>query len=443
MRSPLLTMAIPFLRPAVALLCGSLSWLLPRPAGAQPAIELAPEHQASALQKPLVGLGAGTVLSDEIVWGIVEQRFRSAAASMSHTSVGGYGDIHLEGTRIGGGSRDFRVDVDRMVIFIAHTFTDTIRVYTEFEWEHAKACAGCKGEASVEQAYAEWKILGDLLGLRAGLLLVPMGITNEWHEPPVFNGVNRPDVETEVIPTTWREIGLGVFGRPAPWLRYQLYAMTALDPQNLGASGLHEAQQEASLASANAWSAAVRVEVEPLLGAVVGASGYGSDAGPNAKLYPAPHARAGVSVPIFGWDVDARFRRSGLECKLLYTEWYLPGAGALMSSVDAKGHPYFPDRSEPVPTKMRGGYAEVGYDVLHPFGLSHQLVPFARGEFYDTQAAVPAGFIRDRRRDARVLTAGLSYRPIQQLVFKTDVQLRDFKAGPAQSQLDFGLGFMY
>ena len=435
-------------RTSVPLLCAFLAWFAPGAARAQvapqgPAIELAPEHQAPLPRKPLVGLGAGTAPQSEIVWGLVEQRFRSAAASVSHTSVGGYGDIQLEGTRIGKGSRDFQVDVNRMVIFVAHSFTDAIRIYTEFEWEHAKACADCKGEASVEQAYAEWKVLGDALGLRAGLILLPVGITNEWHEPPVFNGVNRPDVETVVIPTTWREIGLGVFGRPASWLRYQLYAMTALDPRALGPSGLHDGQQEGSLAGANAWSGVGRLEAEPVLGGVVGASGYVSNAGPNAKLYPALHAREGVAVPIFGWDVDARFRRGGVEAKLLYTEWYLPDAGALMSSVDAMGHPYFADKSRPVPTRMRGAYVEAGYDVLHPLGLSHQLVPFARIEAYDTQLAVPAGTRADASRNVRALTVGLSYRPIQQIVFKTDFQRREHKAGPAQDQLNFGLGFMY
>jgi hypothetical protein len=427
----------------VSFFCAALALLAPTAARAQPVIELAPEHQAAPPPRPLVGLGAGTAPSNEIVWGLVEQRFRSAAASVSHTSVGGYGDIQLEGTKVGGGGRDFQVDINRMVIFIAHTFTDTIRIYTEFEWEHAKACSDCKGEASVEQAYVEWKVLGDLAGLRAGLMLVPMGITNEWHEPPVFNGVNRPDVETVVIPTTWREIGVGLFGRPTPWMRYQLYAMTALDPKSLSASGLHDAQEEGSLAGANAWSGAARVEVEPILGAVLGASAYGSDAGPNAKLYPSTHARAGVSVPIFGWDLDARFRRSGLEAKLLYTEWYLPGAGALMRSVDDKGHANFADKSRPVPTRMRGAYVEAGYDVLHPFGLSHQLVPFARVEAYDTQVAVPTGTTPDRTQDVRALTVGLSYRPIQQVVLKTDFQYRAYQSGPSQNQINVGVGFMY
>jgi hypothetical protein len=410
---------------------------------AQPVVELAPEHQAPPPPpRPLVGLGAGTAPDNEVVWGLVEQRFRSAAASVTHTSVGGYGDIQLEGASTGG-ARTWTVDLDRVVIFVAHTFTDTIRIYTEFEWEHAKGCSDCKGEASVEQAYVEWKVLDDYLGLRGGLILLPVGIINEWHEPPVFNGVNRPDVETSVIPTTWREVGVGVFGHPLPWLRYQAYAMTALAPLSIGEGGLAGGQQEGSIAAANAWSGVARVEAEPVLGAVVGVSGYGSDAGPNAKFYDARHKQVGLSVPIFGWDVDARIRRHGLEAKLLYTEWYLPNAGGLQASLDEHGDKNFPDPTKPVPTKMRGGYVELGYDVLHPFHLSHQLVPFVRPELYETQAAVPAGTRADGSQNVREVTAGLSYRPIQQVVFKSDFQFRRPDTGPNENQINFGIGFMY
>ena len=47
--------------------------------------------------------------------------------------------------------------------------------------------------------------------------------------------------------------------------------------------------------------------------------------------------------------MDARFRRAGLECKLLYTEWVLPNAGELMKSLDEEGALHFPDATTPVP----------------------------------------------------------------------------------------------
>ena len=409
-----------------------------------PVIDLAPEHKQPPKKQSTIGLGAGTAPDTELVRGLTEQRFRSASESAIHTSVGGYGEIHVRGTTSGrDGEREWTGDVARMVLFVAHPFNDRIRAYLELEIEHAVACSTCRGGVELEQAYVDWKLFRDKLGLRAGLVLVPMGIINQWHEPPVFHGVVRPHVETAVIPSTWREIGAGFFGEPIEGLRYELYAMTGLAPLGLGAGGLAGARQGGSFAAAKAWAVTGRVEYEPILGFVVGASGYATDAGKNAKFYLRDHSRVDLSVPVFGWSADARFRRAGLEWKLLYAEWHLPQAEALMHTFDAEGHALFPNAIAPVPTRIRGAYVEGAYNVFHPFGLSHQLLPFARIEFYDTQSAVPEGFSPNPTFSIREYTFGASYRPIQQLVFKGDYQLRNRKLGKDETQINLGVGFMY
>lgn len=414
------------------------------PPGGGPAIELAPEHREPPKTERTVSLGAGTAPDHELVRGLTEQRFRSAAESLSHTSVGGYGEIHVSGLTSGReGETQWTSDVARLVLFVAHSFNDRIRVYTELEIEHALACATCSGAVELEQAYVDWKVLGDKVGLRAGLVLLPMGIINQWHEPPIFHGVKRPKVETAVIPSTWREIGMGFFGEPIEGLRYELYAMTGLNPLGLSAGGLAGARQGGAFSSANAWAVTGRVEYEPLLGVVVGASGYASDAGNNGEFYLRDHGRVDLTFPVFGWTADARFRRAGLEWKILYAEWHLPESEALMHTFDASGYPLFPDASRPVPTRIRGAYVEGAYDVLHLFGLSHQLLPFARIEFYDTQSAVPKGYAENPTFSVREYTFGASYRPIPELVFKGDYQLRNRKLGKDEIQVNLGVGFMY
>jgi hypothetical protein len=102
------------------------------------------------------------------------------------------------------------------------------------------------GEVSLEQAYLDYR-LGDRLTLRTGLVLVPVGIINETHEPPTFNGVDRPGFDNDVIPTTWREIGLGAVG-PVPGgggggggLAYRVYLVNGLLAQGFSAGeGLRE-----------------------------------------------------------------------------------------------------------------------------------------------------------------------------------------------------------
>jgi hypothetical protein len=409
----------------------------PPPAGKGPVVELAPEDQAPpAKAPPLVSLGTGRTVDRDLARSLAEPRFQSAAESLAHTAIGGYGEISVSGVTSAGNSREWTADARRLVLFVAHSFTPAIRVYTELELEHAK-------EAEIEQAYLDWKVVGDYLGLRAGLLLVPMGITNEVHEPPAFNGVARPSVETVVIPTTWREVGAGFFGRPVEPLRYQLYAVAGLDPLGFSAGGFATASGAGVIGKAKAWAAAGRLEWEPLLGVIVAASGYASDAGQNGDFHHKNKAVEDLVLPVVGLSIDARVRRAGIEAKVLYTEWRFPNTGALMHAYDAYGNLIVADPKSPVPSALRGMYAELGYDVFARTRVSHQLVPFVRVEAYDTQAAVPQGFRPNLSYDVREVTVGASYRPIREVVVKADYQLRHHETGAQDTLIDVGVGFMY
>ena len=119
------------------------------------------------------------------------------------------------------------------MLFFGHNFSDRLRFYSEFEVEHAVSSAGDRGEAEVEQAYLDG-LLGRRLSLRGGLIIMPVGIINVYHEPPTFNGVDRPAVDTYVIPTTWREPGVGDLRRDCrDGLRYQLYVDERLQRERL------------------------------------------------------------------------------------------------------------------------------------------------------------------------------------------------------------------
>ncbi|MFT3766060.1 MAG: hypothetical protein QM820_11170 [Minicystis sp.] len=409
------------------------------PASTGPTIILAPEDADPSQQQqqlPAVALGQGKVTDPDLLRGLRDRRFRTAEESRGRTSIGGYGELQVVGLQSGKDApHQWTADVRRLVIFVAHSFTDTIRAYTELEVEHAR-------QAEIEQAIVEWSFAGRYAGLRAGLLLLPVGMINEVHEPPIFNGVVRPRVETVVIPSTWRELGVGFFGNPTEQLRYQVYAVTGLDPLLIDGSGFASARGNGMAAKAKAWAAVARVEYEPVIGLVFGASGYASDMGKNGNFYLRDRSSVNVSAPLLGYSIDARFRRAGLEWKALFTEWHLPEAGALMHTFNDSGKPIY-DAAKPAPTRIRGAYVEAGYDVLHPFGLSHQVVPFARIEYYNTQSAVPDGYKANPVYSIREYTFGASYKPIREVVFKADYQIRNRQAGPDETQANFGVGFMY
>jgi hypothetical protein len=276
-------------------------------------------------------------------------------------------------------------------------------------------------------------------------VIVPMGIINQWHEPPIFHGVDRPSTDQTIIPTTWRELGVGITGQLAELYRYELYLTTTLDPTALGPDGIIAARTLGSLAPAEAFAVTGRFEVEPLLGVIAGASFFASDTGGNADFFHADGHPWDLSVPVLGYALDARARRFGFEARALWAQFFLPNSDALLRAARANGSLWFPNADEtgPVPTRTEGGYVELAYDVLDRLETSHQLLAFVRLETYDTQAGVPDGYEPNPLFDVDELTTGLTYRPLLQLAFKADLQLRDRRYGLDELQLNAGFGYMF
>jgi hypothetical protein len=134
----------------------------------------------------------------------------SARPQNSPTTLGGHGELHYNEPD---GSRKGRLDFHRFVLSVEHEFNEKFSFEAEVELEHTLVEAGNPdgGTLALEEAYIEYRIT-PVMGIKAGVLLVPVGIINLDNEPTMFHGVERPNVDRVIIPTTWRESGIGVFG---------------------------------------------------------------------------------------------------------------------------------------------------------------------------------------------------------------------------------------
>lgn len=385
-----------------------------------PAEEAKPAPESSA---PSNDTNAGT--------GVDSGRAMKESRFQASTPIGGYGEIHLNvNNPQGPAPADASVDIHRLILFVAHNFSDAIRFYSEIEIEHALvAPGGAPGEVAIEQAYIEWDLLEKIVQLRAGMVLVPMGITNQWHEPPIFNGVERPRLDSIIIPSTWREAGLGVVGEPIEGLRYEAYLLSGLNPEGFsGANGIRGGRQDVAKAITNGPAFAARVEYEPMLGMVFGASGYVGFAGANTDITTEAVNVAGVSA-------DGRLRLKGFEARAVVAYFGIGGTDALrLQGID-------------VGSDLFGLNLEVGYNVFQLLNTDHALVPFARLEWLDTtMGEQDPAFDRPAEID---LVLGLGYRPIPQLVFKTDVVLQRFAELtpgmpiPGTTSWNLGVGWMF
>src|SRR5262245_54269590 len=138
-----------------------------------------------------------------------------------------------------------RLDFHRFVLIVTHSFSDRIRFVSELELEHALV-EGLEeaGELELEQAYLDF-LLSRRFNVRAGMLLMPIGIINERHEPPTYYGVERPFVDTFIIPTTWFEVGAGVHGEFGRGWRYRVYVTSPLDARKFNADeGIRNGRQK-------------------------------------------------------------------------------------------------------------------------------------------------------------------------------------------------------
>ena len=186
------------------------------------------------------------------------------------TSIGGYGELHYEG-----GSRD-QLDFHRFVLFIGHEFTSRIRFFSEIELEHAWSGEGRPGEVELEQAYVQID-LSDQHRLNAGIMLIPSGFLNEIHEPPTFFGVERNPVETNIIPTTWWEGGIGLSGNfGASGIAYNLMYTSGLRTPLTGANAflLRSGRQKTGNAIAKAGAVTGELTYTGIAGLELAASGH-------------------------------------------------------------------------------------------------------------------------------------------------------------------------
>ena len=173
---------------------------------------------------------------------------RSSGLANGGTNVVGYGEVAYSKFRQSGNAT---ADLQRFVFGFNHRFDERLTLHSEIEIEHAVVSSADNGEAAIEQAWLNYKV-SDAANVKGGLFLIPLGILNETHEPPTYYGVMRNQVETRIIPTTWRELGAGVHGVVGEGLSYDVGITTNFDSGKLDerTTGIRSAHQEGQEANA-------------------------------------------------------------------------------------------------------------------------------------------------------------------------------------------------
>jgi len=364
----------------------------------------------------------------------------TAKPATSATTIGGYGEIAYNGY-VHNASRN-QADLKRFVLFFGHRFNDKLSFNSEVEWEHAVTSATDKGESEIEQAYLNYAFTPKL-NVKAGLFLMPFGFINRNHEPPVFYGVERNEVERRIIPSTWREGGVSIWGTTTFGLSYDVGVATGFNVAKLddASAPLLATHQELQFAHAANLSVYGSLEYRGVPGLLIGGAVFSGGATHNNSDF-----RADATLPDFSgiksrvtlWDVHAGWQVKGFDFKALYTHGSISQAGALDTVLTAYNTANGTTRPL-IPGAFEGWYAQGAYTF--DLGGTVTLSPFARYETYNTQSQLPFGLIADPANRDRVLTAGFSFKPLSDVVVKADYQ--SYLVNTANSRFNLGLGYMF
>ncbi len=327
------------------------------------------------------------------------------------THIGGYGEMHLNNLKGGGGAADKEeIDFHRFVLFVNHDFSDRLRLYTELELEHSLAGEGKPGEVELEQAFIEYD-LNERHRARAGLFLIPVGLLNETHEPDTFYGVERNNVEKNIIPTTWWAGGAGLRGEIAPGWSYDLAIHEGLATSAASNYAIRSGRQKTAEARAKDPAYTGRLKFTGIPGLELG--------GTLQVQEDITQDQAVAADTAILYELHAALQKGAFGLRTLYAHWNLNGDGPETVGAD----------------QQKGWYFEPSWRFSDRFGV------FARYSTWDNQAGSNNGAALDSEKNQ--YDFGFNYWLHENVVLKADYQIQDNDNDANQDGFNFGVGFSY
>ncbi len=354
----------------------------------------------------------------------------------SKLTIGGYGQIDYNQELNSQINYNGNMDVHRLVLLFGYKFNSKTSFFTEIEMEHVK-------EVFVEQAFLNHKI-NNWLNFRAGLMLIPMGYINEYHEPPAFNGVERPNVDKYVVPTTWREIGLGFSGRLSEYsIKYQLYVTNGFlgydgAAKFDGENGLRGGRQKGAKSVFTTPNITGRVDYFAIPGLKIGLSGYfgksqstlydGIEKNDYVLTQSADSSVVGISM--FGVDAQYNINGFGFRGQFIYSEHSNTQAYNQLTGSDFG-------------SQIKGYYLEASYNIFQTIPTKHKLIPFVRYENYNTHAVVEDGVTTNDAFARQEYIFGLGWKMHTNAVLKVDYQVLVEGNNKQRNFFNMGVGVMF
>ncbi len=123
-------------------------------------------------------------------------------------SLGGYIEANSDYTGSDGITDGLSFQIPRLTLFVSASINTRIKFLSEIEFEE-----GGK-EIAIEFASVDVEF-HPLLNLRSGIIMNPIGAFNQNHDGPKWEFINRPISAVTIIPSTYSNVGVGLYGKTA------------------------------------------------------------------------------------------------------------------------------------------------------------------------------------------------------------------------------------
>ena len=334
-------------------------------------------------------------------------------------TVGGYGELHYNRAQSGDDADTTKLDFHRFIIYFGYSFSEEWSFKSEVELEHNFVADG-KGELELEQAFVNYHT--DKFGFQAGVILPSVGLINEYHEPPLFLSVERPEYSKYVIPTTWFGNGAAVYGSIAG-VNWRFALLEDMDGDAIG-KGIRSGRGKGYKTTAYDMVKNMSVNYTGISGLRVGGSFtmhnaptsayFITDTEGNSIVNDADSASVGFSLMEF----HSKYNANNLYAVLEY------------GSISYENNPL--DY-----TSSGGYYLDLGYNVADMVGFEGKLMPWFRYSDYNRGND-------DTGQHYTIQRVGLTYWPISNIAFKFDYGTHkkesDFEA---KTQINLGVGYNF
>jgi len=330
------------------------------------------------------------------------------------TKLGGYGELHYNVSNFEDGSTEKTLDFHRFVLFYSFNWNEQWSFMAEVELEH-NLVADDEGELELEQAFVSYKP-SQYIGLKAGVILANVGIINEFHEPPTFLSVERPEYASRIIPTTWFGNGVSLFGN-ASGFDYTLTLMEGLNSdkltqENILRQGIRSGRQKGFEANAKSGMLNGRINYTGFPGLLIGTS---------------------FTINNTAGDTSSN--------KIMIFEGHIKYAANNVLMVAEFGRINY-DKGEI--EASQGFYIDLGYNIGSIFEITTQIIPFMRYTQYNTAQQTISGGILEEAGSVSKWLVGLSVLPFESVALKIDYGQRTVKLNNEKTDLfNIGVGYMF